>query len=132
MLTRPSLWTSRCSHVERELSKLRNFVGILVLFVGMAGAGCLTLKLTSEDKSQAKYRIWARMQFGSLPMILFHPVTVGEIQSDAPEFAIYAVHTGNSAALRHQSRPALREECQGPAAMTVWSSALAQPWLSQP
>ncbi|CAJ1386588.1 unnamed protein product, partial [Effrenium voratum] len=55
-----------------EVMDFTNFIGILVLFVGMAGAGCVTLKLTaSEDarsQSPAKYRIWARMPFRAIQM----------------------------------------------------------------
>eukprot|EP00439_Symbiodinium_sp_Y106_P086908 s314_g36.t3 len=45
-----------------ELMDFTNFIGILVLFVGMAGAGC-------DAFSQAlKYRVWASVPFSSLQL----------------------------------------------------------------
>jgi len=73
-----------------------NFIGILVLFVGMAGAGRVTLKLTaSEDpflQGVAKYRVWASMPFRA--------TQTGAVPST---FQTYAVHAHG------------HFECRGPA-----------------
>lgn len=82
-----------------ELMDFTNFIGILVLFVGMAGAGCVTLKLTtSEDAfSQAlKYRVWASVPFSSL-----------QLGVAPPAFQTYLVQ-GNGHFERHG--PAVKKE----------------------
>lgn len=79
-----------------ELMDFTNFIGILVLFVGMAGAGRVTLKLTaSEDpflQGVAKYRVWASMPFRA--------TQTGAVPST---FQTYAVHAHG------------HFECRGPA-----------------
>ncbi|CAE7948195.1 ANK2, partial [Symbiodinium sp. KB8] len=62
-----------------------NFLGILVLFIGMAGAGCVTLRLTSSDEdsalSETQLRVWASMPFCA--------ITMGALP---PAFQSYSVH----------------------------------------
>eukprot|EP00439_Symbiodinium_sp_Y106_P060413 s2309_g8.t3 len=63
-----------------------NFLGILVLFMGMAGAGCVTLRLTSSDEedsalSETQLRVWASMPFCA--------ITMGALP---PAFQSYLVH----------------------------------------
>mmetsp|Transcript_8323 Transcript_8323/g.15116 ORF Transcript_8323/g.15116 Transcript_8323/m.15116 type:complete len:212 (-) Transcript_8323:97-732(-) len=74
-----SSWTA-------DVLDFTNFLGILVLFLGMATAGCITLKLASQDRAPSdppQYRVWASMPFRA--------ITMG---AAPPTFQSYVVHAG--------------------------------------